>query len=66
MSKPRQNIDHAELTDYERKIHELRVSGLSWKEVGEALNQKLESVRSRYPVIRDKLALQEAQKKEKQ
>jgi DNA-directed RNA polymerase specialized sigma24 family protein len=63
MSKPRQLIDHSELTEYEQKIHDLRLSGLSWKEVGEAMGQKLESVRSRYPIIRDKLALQEAQKK---
>lgn len=47
--------DVNELTEYEKAIYELRKQGLKWREIAERLGQKMESVRSRYPTIKDKL-----------
>lgn len=65
MSRERQAIDPEALTDYEQKIHTLREQGMSWREIGEAMGQKLESVRSRYVVIKEKLELQEARRNDR-
>lgn len=55
MTRQRQFHDPNKLTEYEQRILELRQKGLTWHQVAAALNQKMESVRSRYPVIKDKL-----------
>lgn len=58
MTRQRQFTDPNKLTEYEERILELRQQGLTWKQVAEKLDQKMESVRSRYPVIKEKLESQ--------
>lgn len=58
MTRQRQFTDPNKLTEYEERILELREQGLTWKQVAEKLDQKMESVRSRYPVIKEKLESQ--------
>lgn len=51
--------DPASLTDYERRILELKQQGMSWEEISDAIgNVNARSIAVQFGVIREKLAAQ--------
>ncbi len=61
---PRLNVqrkftDPSALTDYEKRIHELKLQGMDWKQIAAEIgNVNPQSILIRYRIIREKLAAQ--------
>jgi len=55
----RRYADPSALTDYEKRILELKQQGLSWKEIADTIgNINARSIAVRFHIIKEKLAAQ--------
>jgi len=68
MTKPKNNPQNRKdttfLTPYEEKIYNLLCEGLTLEEIADRIGNKVLSVKSRIPVIREKVALHDLNQKQ--